>query len=100
MSDIDEVVRIDREIRPDIYKKADGVARIIDPAAFQDNWTIHPKDHERIFKSRLKYQRAVAISKAHEILRYLGLSEAVDWGEILSRLAADPVPQETEGEGS
>lgn len=91
-SNIEKIVEIDRRLRPEVYEKCDAIARIINPAAFADNWTVQPEEHAALVSARLSYQRAVALSQAHEILKYLGLSSAVDWGEILTRLAERDAP--------
>ena len=69
------------------------VARIIDPAAFAEGWATNTAESTKLIDSRLAYQKAVALSKAHSVLSYLGLTQPVDWLSALEALAEnEPAP--------
>jgi hypothetical protein len=88
VSDIDEALRIARELRPDLWERTEAVARIIDPAAFAGGWTIvEPASAARLHEARVAYQRSNAMLRAQEILAYLGVNTETDWFTILTRLA-------------
>ncbi len=89
MKSITKLMKAAREAQPDLWERTDAIARIIDPAAFIDGWTIHPSDSATVLKSRLKYKQSVALCKAQEVLKYLGVNVDADWYEILKRLAED-----------
>ena len=89
MTDIDKIIEIYAEQHPDVWKRTQEIARLIDPAAFSDA-RVHPADAERLHRSRLRYMQAVATSRAQDILKYLGVNTDVDWLEILGKLADLP----------
>lgn len=89
MSGVDVTLRIAREVQPDLWARTEQVARIIDPAAFDDNWLIDPPEASRLHAARLAVMRSTAMSKAHEVLRVLGVNTETDWFEILTRLAME-----------
>ena len=93
MSTLDEVIEIDRELKPDIYEKIDGVAEIIMPEAFVKNVHITPVDAARKFHIRQEYMQAVARRKANDVLTYFGFSTETDWYEILNRMAEKRVKE-------
>lgn len=84
-----EMLTLARESNPDLWARVEGVAKIIDPAAFATDHVIWPEENARAFKLRQDYMRAVAMNKAHEALRYLGINTDTDWLYILERIG-DP----------
>lgn len=86
---IDKTIRLARKVQPDLWDRTEGVARIIDPSAFADDWIIDPPSAAKLHALRLEVLRGNAMSKAHEILRYLGVNVDTDWYEILDRLAKE-----------
>ena len=85
---IDDMIRAAKEVQPDLWKRTEGVARIIDPGAFEDGWTIvEPASAARLHEKRLKLQQATAMRRAQEVLAYLGVNTEADWFAILNRLA-------------
>ena len=86
---IEEVLRIAKELRPNLYKRMEEVARIIDPSAFGGDWVVSDPAHQKLVDTRQQYMRAVAMSKAQDILRYLGVNTDTDWYEILTQLAKE-----------
>jgi hypothetical protein len=87
MSDIDKALQIDHALRPNFYDRAEAIARIIDPAAFADDWIIEPEHSAKLHALKLNYLRGVAMRKAQDVLEYLGVNSEVDWMEILTRMA-------------
>jgi hypothetical protein len=87
----DQIMRFARDARPDLYERMEAVARIIDPAAFANDWIIHPEEAARLHSLKLKVLQGNAMRKAQEVLEYLGVNTQTDWYEILSRLAKDKV---------
>ena len=85
---VEKMLRIAREVQPDLWKRTEAVARIIDPGAFADDWIIHPPEAATLHALRLGLMKANAMSRAQEVLRYLGVNTDYDWYEILTRLAA------------
>lgn len=78
--------QIDREIRSDIYKKVDDIARIVDPSAFclwKDGTSLSA---ETVDSLRQDYMRARAERIAYDILVYLGIAGEIPWEEIISRM--------------
>jgi hypothetical protein len=86
-TDVDKMLKIAREQRPDLWARTDAVARIIDPAAFADDWVIDPPEAARLHALKLALLRATARSKAQEVLKYLGVNTEHDWYDILTRMA-------------
>lgn len=84
---IDDVLRVARELRPDLYERTERVARIIAPEAFAEGWVIHPPDMAKLHALKLKLMQAVAMSKAQAVLEYLGVNTDTDWYAILTRMA-------------
>ncbi len=87
MKEIDDVLRIARKVQPDLWCRTEQVARIIDPAAFDDDWIIDPPSAARLHEAKLKYMQAAAMSKAQDVLKVLGVNTETDWLAILQRLA-------------
>ena len=83
----DEIIEIDRELKPDVYEKIDDVAKIIMPEAFVEDVHIEPASANKRFRIRQEYMQAVARRKANDVLTYLGFSTETDWYEILNRMA-------------
>ena len=87
MSSVDELLAKAREQNPDLWKRTDDIARIIDPGAFLEGpVTTEPPELADNIRSKLAYQRAVAEHKAHEILKYLGVNMDVDWFSLLDAI--------------
>src|SRR3990167_8479150 len=87
-SSVDEMLRIAKRTQPDLWRRTEGVARIIAPEAFEDGWTFaEPASAAKLHRLRLKVQQDVAMSKAHDVLTYLGVNTETDWYEILTQLA-------------
>ena len=84
---VEQVIDIDRELRPDLWKRIDGVASIIYPEYFAEGYTVHPEEAAKLHESRRNYMQAVARRKAHEILEYLGFNTHTDWDIILEQMA-------------
>ena len=84
---VEEMLDIARAQHPDLWERVDGVARIIDPAAFADGHVVHPDDTRSLFETRRRYMQAAATHKACEVLEYLGINTSTDWLHILSVLA-------------
>ncbi len=77
-----------RKVQPELWKRTEQVARIIDPAAFVDGWVVRPEDSRKAHEARIGYMRAVAMHKAQEILKVLGVNTDADWYAILTELRA------------
>lgn len=92
MTDIDRMLRISREIQPNLWERTEHVAKIIDPSAFMDDWVITPPEREALMRAKLSCLQAAAMKKANEILTYLGVNTETDWYSILGRLAGEPAP--------
>ena len=88
MTDVDRMLKIAREQRPDLWARTEAVARIIDPAAFADDWTIDPPEATRLHSLKLAVLRGNAMRRAQEVLAYLGVNTEHDWYDILTRLAS------------
>jgi hypothetical protein len=84
---VDDILRIARDTNPDLWKRTDAIARIIDPAAFADDWIISDPGIAESHKFKLVLMQSVAIGKAQEVLVYLGVNTSTDWFEILTILA-------------
>ena len=95
---IDDALRIARDVQPDLWKRTEGVARLIDPAAFATDWVIHPPELAELHALRLKVMQGTAMTKAHDILRYLGVNTDTDWFLILTRLAEESSAAARRGE--
>lgn len=87
MSDIDLALKFDKEARPNYYARCEAIARIIDPAAFLDDWVIEPPEAAELHRLKLDIMRAHAFKTASEVLKYLGVMSAPDWLDILTKLA-------------
>jgi len=85
-SDVDRMLRIAREQRPDLWARTEAVARIIDPSAFADDWLIDPPEAARLHRLKLEVLRGNAVRRAQEVLQYLGVNTECDWYDILTRL--------------
>ncbi len=86
---VSDVLRVARELRPDLWERSEAVAKIIDPGAFATDWIIEPAEAAEMHRLRLELLKANAMCKAQEILRYLGVNTDADWYEILTRLAKE-----------
>ena len=89
MSSVDQALRIAKELRPDFYERTEAVAKIIDPPVFAGKWISSDPDHQKLVDTRQRHMQAVALSKAHEVLAYLGVNADTDWYEILTRMAKE-----------
>ena len=85
---VEDMLRIAREVQPELWARTEAVARIIDPGAFADGWIIHPPEAARTHALKLKVLQGNAMRRAQEVLQYLGVNTETDWYEILTRLAA------------
>lgn len=86
MNAVDDVLKVAREKHPDLWGRTDQVARIIDPAAFAGDWIVTDDHAKKVIKAKQEYMKAVAISKAQSILRFLGVNTDADWYEILDSM--------------
>lgn len=86
MSDIEEVLKIDKSLRPNYYRRTEDIARIIDPGAFADG-VVTPPDAARLHLLRQRVLQGNAMRKAHDILEYLGVHSEANWFAILTQLA-------------
>jgi hypothetical protein len=84
---VEEMLRLAREQRPDLWRRTEAVARIIDPSAFADDWVIEPPEVARLHRLKLEVMRGNATRKAQEVLQYLGVNTEHDWYDILTRMA-------------
>lgn len=91
MSAIDEAMRLYRERHPDAFARADVIARIIDPAAYSA-WTASDGRTQELMNLRQDYMRSVALNKACEILRVLGVNMDCDWMDVLTKLCKEKWP--------
>ena len=98
VSDVEKMIAIAREVQPDLWRRTEQVARIIDPGAFVEGVVIHPDISRRRFDAHQKYQRAIAMRRAQEVLCFLGVNTETDWLEILTRLAQQDGQDEEKGE--
>lgn len=86
---VEAVIRISRDLRPNLWLRTEQVARIIDPAAFADGWVIHPPEAAKLHGLKLQLMRATAMRKAQDVLEYLGVNTSTDWYEVLQRMAEE-----------
>ena len=84
---VEDVLRHAREVQPDLWKRTDAVARILDPSAFAEGWACSSQESMKLLRARLGYQQAAAMVKAQEVLKYLGVNTDTEWHEILTRMA-------------
>jgi hypothetical protein len=85
---IDDMIRAAKTVQPDLWKRTEGIARIIDPGAFEEGWTIiEPASAAKLHHARMAVQAATAMRKAHDVLTFLGVNAETDWLAILNRLA-------------
>ena len=83
---IEATLRVAKKVQPDLWKRTQAVAEIIDPAAFAKGWIINDEAARKSIASRRLLDQATAMHKAQEILHYLGVNTETDWAEILKRL--------------
>ena len=83
----DALLQIAREVQPDLWKRTELVARIIDPAAFCEDWVCEDPDRQELLRLRLSYMRSNAMCRAQDVLKVLGVNVDTDWYEILTRMA-------------
>jgi len=86
---VDSVLRVARDLRPDLWKRTEAVARIIAPEAFADDWIIHPAEAAKTHRLKLAVMRSNAMRKAQDVLGYLGVNTDTDWYQLLGRLAEE-----------
>lgn len=86
---VDAMLRLAKAQNPDLWARTDSVARIIDPAAFVDDYVFSDDEARALTESRIEYQRAVAMHKAQEILKFLGVNTDPDWFNLLTKLAKE-----------
>ena len=86
---VDQVLRIARELRPDLYERTEAVAQIIDPVAFAPPWICWDPKQQKVMDARRRYMQAHAMSTAQKVLEYLGVNTDTDWLEILTRIARE-----------
>jgi hypothetical protein len=87
--DVDRMLKIARDQRPDLWARTEAVARIIDPSAFQDDWIVDPPEAGELLAAKLAVLRANAMGRAQEVLKYLGVNTDHDWYDILTKMV-DP----------
>ena len=83
-SNISKLVSIDKEMRQDTWELAETIARIIDPSAFSE-WVVNDPKSSEFIKTKIEYQKAIALHKAHEVLKVLNMSEDIDWYSLLEK---------------
>jgi len=84
---VEQMLRAARDQRPDLWRRTEAVARIIDPSAFAEDWIIEPPAAARLHNLKLELLRANARRRAQEVLQYLGVNTEHDWYDILTRMA-------------
>ena len=89
-----EMLALARESNPELWTRTEGIARIIDPPAFATDYIILPEENARTFELRQEYMQAIAMGKAHDVLKYLGINTDTDWLYILERIG-DPDGRKT-----
>ena len=87
MSDIERVLKIDRELRPNLYARTEDIARIIDPGAFVMLLEGYSTVPSPLAITHQVYGQAVAYQKAAAVLEYLGVNTRADWWAIMTRLS-------------
>lgn len=94
MSAVQKAIEADRRLRPELYRKADSIAEIIDPSAFAAGYDSTAPDADPLTPTkRQQYYAAVARRKAWEILQYLGIApEETDWVAIFDEMASGEAP--------
>lgn len=87
----EQVMRFAREVQPELWERTEQVARIIDPAAFAEGWVLISRDAsaKRLHETRTKYMQSIALSKAQDVLKYLGVNADADWYAILSKMSEE-----------
>ena len=83
---IDAMIKAAKESNPDLWNRTELVARIISPEAFVDA-ICHPEELQKLHLSRQKYMVSIAMSKAHDVLKALGVNTDTDWYDIMRRIA-------------
>lgn len=83
---VNEMLRVAREVQPDLWRRTEQVARIIAPEAFDEDWIVEPPESKRLHLLRLHMMQATALSKAQSVLQVLGVNTETDWHEILTRM--------------
>lgn len=94
----EDVLAIDRRLRPEFYDKVDAIAEIIAPGAFAE-WHNGISGEKHPPTIRQKYMQAVARRKAVMVLDRLGYDTDADWTAILKNLAAHPHHHEEDEDG-
>ena len=88
-TDIERALDAARETHPDLWDRTEAIARIIDPSAFLDGWrlsALRTPANIKSFETRLAYMRTIAMSKAQEVLYFLGVNTTADWETIMTRI--------------
>lgn len=85
----DRLLELARQSQPELWGLIDGIARIVDPGAFPSDYALTSSEAAQRFEQRTRYAQAAAMSKAHDILRHLGIPAETDWLDILERLGRD-----------
>ena len=88
-STAEQILRHAQECQPELWERTEAVARIIDPGAFEGGWVVSDESARKLLQAKLDYQKAVAMLKAQEVLKYLGVNTDTDWLEILTALAEE-----------
>ena len=86
---VDDMLRIARQVQPNLWKRTEQVARVIDPAAFCEDWVCDDPSQQELHHLRLQCLRSSAMSRAQDVLRVLGVNTDADWYEILTRMAKE-----------
>lgn len=88
MTDIEQALQASRNLYPELWEKADAIARIIKPGLFEDWYnSTEPGAAPVEPPIRTKYERSAAIHLAWQILQYLGIApQETDWAPILEEM--------------
>lgn len=85
----EDMLRVAREVQPELWERTEQIARIIAPEAFAEGWIIHPPEAAETHRLKLAVMRSNAMRKAQDVLAFLGVNTDTDWHEILTRLAEE-----------
>lgn len=87
MSNASKALEAHRQLEPELYAKADHIAKIIDPGAFVEWRDGTSPDSDKVLLVRQEYMKAKALCQAFEILRFLGMApETTNWDAIFERM--------------
>ena len=98
-SKIDQMLQAAKKAQPNLWRRTEQVARVLDPAAWSDDWVLHGDEQASLYSARQKYLRAASITKAQEVLKVLGVNTDTDWMDILRIMGEREVAGENEQAG-